>query len=239
MKSFIIVFLSFLVFSMDSKASLIYKTAADTPLVYVKREPKIKLAKPPVLILMHGLGSNEKDLFGLAPQVPDSFLVISLRAPYTYTQDGYAWYSVEFKGNQIIGNEPEMQKSKEKSIKFIDELIAKKQIDPKKVYLGGFSQGAIMSYEIALCKPEKVKGIIVLGGRLPDGISTRIAKKEEIQKLKVFIAHGTEDKRIDFKKAEEANELLKSLGLKPSFNKYACGHSIPNQMWFDAMKWLK
>jgi phospholipase/carboxylesterase len=188
---------------------------------------------------MHGLGSNEKDLFGLAAQIPDSFLVISLRAPYSYTQDGYAWYSVEFKGNQIIGNVPEMQKSKEKILKFISDLETKKLIDPKKIYLGGFSQGAIMSYEIALCKPEKVKGIIVLGGRLPDGLESRIAKKEQLKNLKIFIAHGTEDKRIDFKKAEEANEFLKKLGLKPSFNKYPIGHSISDQMWLDAMNWLK
>jgi phospholipase/carboxylesterase len=65
---------------------------------------------------MHGLGSNEKDLFGLAAQVPDSFLVISLRAPYSYTQDGYAWYSVEFKGNQIIGNVARNAKEQSKNL---------------------------------------------------------------------------------------------------------------------------
>lgn len=239
MKRFIYSLLVFVALSGNSNASIITSCVSDTPLVYVKREPKIKIAKPPVLILMHGLGSNEKDLFGLAAQVPDSFLVISLRAPFTYTQDGYAWYSVEFKGNQIIGNIPEMQKSKAKIVKFIDDLISKKQIDSKKVYLGGFSQGAIMSYEIALCKPEKIKGIIVLGGRLPDGLENRMAKMEQLKNLKIFIAHGKEDKRIDFKKAEEANEFLKKLGLTSTFNKYPIGHSISDQMWLDAMNWLK
>lgn len=236
MKRIIIAFLVFTSIGTYSYASVF---AADTPLVYIKREPKIKIAKPPVLILIHGLGSNEKDLFGLAAQVPDSFLVISLRAPYSYTQDGYAWYSVEFKGNQIIGNVAEMQMSKAKILKFIEDLEAKKLIDTKKIYIGGFSQGAIMSYEIALCKPERVKGIIVLGGRFPDGLENRIAKKEQLKNLRIFIAHGTEDKRIDFKKAEEANEFLKKLGLTPNFNKYPIGHSISDQMWLDAMNWLR
>ncbi|MFY8184922.1 MAG: alpha/beta hydrolase [Bacteroidia bacterium] len=239
MKRIIIAFLVFTSIGTYSYASVFAVSVADTPLVYIKCEPKIKIAKPPVLILMHGLGSNEKDLFGLAAQVPDSFLVISLRAPYSYTQDGYAWYSVKFKGNQNIGNIPEMQKSKEKIITFISDLETKKVIDPKKIYLGGFSQGAIMSYEIALCKPEKVKGIIVLGGRLPDGLESRVAKKEQIKNLKIFIAHGREDKRIDFKKAEEANEYLKKLGLTSKFNKYPIGHSISDQMWMDAMNWLR
>jgi phospholipase/carboxylesterase len=96
-----------------------------------------------------------------------------------------------------------------------------------------------MSYEITLCKPEKVKGLIVLGGGLPDGLESRIAKKEQIKNLKIFIAHGTEDKRIDFKKAEEANEYLKKLGLTPKFNKYPIGYSISDQMWMDAMNWLR
>lgn len=126
MKRIIIAFLVFTSIGTYSYASLFAVSLADTPLVYIKREPKIKIAKPPVLILMHGLGSNEKDLFGLAAQVPDSFLVISLRAPYSYTQDGYAWYSVKFKGNQNIGNIPEMQKSKEKIITFISDLETKK-----------------------------------------------------------------------------------------------------------------
>lgn len=239
MNRIIIALLIFVAIGNSIYASVFTSSVADTSLVYIKREPKIKIAKPPVLILMHGLGSNEKDLFGLAARVPDSFLVISLRAPFSYTQDGYAWYSVEFKGNQIISNVPEMQKSKVKIIKFIDDLDSKKLIDAKKIYLGGFSQGAIMSYEIALCKPEKVKGIIVLGGRLPDGLGSRIAKKEQLKNLKIFIAHGTEDKRIEFKKAEETNEFLKKLGLKPSFNKYPIDHSISDQMWTDAMNWLK
>jgi len=239
MKKISIVLLMVVALAGNVCASVFTVSVADTPLVFIKREPKIKIAKPPVLILMHGLGSNEKDLFGLAAQVPDSFLVISLRAPYLYTQDGFAWYSVEFKGNQIIGNVAEMQKSKAKILKFIDDLEAKRLIDTKKVYLGGFSQGAIMSYEIALCKPEKIKGIIVLGGRLPDGLESRIAKREQLKNLKIFIAHGTEDKRIDFKKAGEANEFLKKLGLIPVFNKYPIGHSISDQMWLDAMNWLK
>lgn len=239
MKRISIALLMFVALAGNVCASIFTVSVADTPLVFIKREPKIKIAKPPVLILMHGLGSNEKDLFGLAAQIPDSFLVISLRAPYSYAQDGYAWYSVEFKGNQIIGNIAEMQKSKAKIIKFIDDLEAKKLIDTKKIYLGGFSQGAIMSYEIALCKPERVKGIIVLGGRLPDGLENRIAKREQLKNLRIFIAHGIEDKRIEFKKAEEANLYLKNLGLTPVFNKYPIGHSISDQMWMDAMNWLK
>lgn len=239
MNRIIVALLIFVAIGNSTYASVFTSSVADTSLVYIKREPKIKIAKPPVLILMHGLGSNEKDLFGLAAQVPDSFLVVSLRAPFSYTQDGYAWYSVEFKGNQIIGNVPEMQKSKAKIIKFIDDLATKKIIDSKRIYLGGFSQGAIMSYEIALCNPEKVKGIIVLGGRLPDGLESRIAKKEQLKNLKIFIAHGTEDKRIEFKKAGEANEFLKKLGLNPIFKKYPIGHSISDQMWLDAMNWLK
>jgi len=241
MKRLSIALLIFVALAGNVCASIFTVSVADTPLVFIKREPKIKIAKPPVLILMHGLGSNEKDLFGLAAQIPDSFLVISLRAPYKHPfgKEVFAWYSIEFSNNEYKIDLSQIEKSKAKIIKFIDDLEAKKLIDTKKIYLGGFSQGAIMSYEIALCKPESVKGIIVLGGRLPDGIENRIAKKEQLKNLRIFIAHGTEDKRIEFKKAEEANLYLKNFGLAPSFNKYPIGHSISDQMWLDAMNWLK
>jgi hypothetical protein len=57
--------------------------ASDTSLVlhYLVREPVVKTAETPVLILLHGVGSNEQDLFSLANRLPDDFLVISARAP--------------------------------------------------------------------------------------------------------------------------------------------------------------
>ena len=50
-------------------------------LEYLVRQPKISIQKPPLLILLHGFGSNEQDLFSFADELPDELLIISARAP--------------------------------------------------------------------------------------------------------------------------------------------------------------
>ena len=85
---------TFILFIVLALPSFAQKTTPS--LYYIFKEPKIKSAKPPVIILMHGIGSNEKDLFSFANQLPDSFLVISLRAPIKLGNDSYGWYHLSF-----------------------------------------------------------------------------------------------------------------------------------------------
>ena len=53
----------------------------DLPLTFLQRPAIATTPHPWLLVLMHGVGSNEQDLFSLAPQIPDRFHVLSLRAP--------------------------------------------------------------------------------------------------------------------------------------------------------------
>ena len=64
----------------------------DLPLGHLLRSADPAVKEPWLLFLLHGVGSNEKDLFGLAPQVPPNFHVISLRAPNTLGPGAYAWF---------------------------------------------------------------------------------------------------------------------------------------------------
>ena len=56
-------------------------------------------ATGPVLILLHGYGSNEHDLISMAPYLDRRFLILSARAPYNYGWNGYAWFEIGFTGN--------------------------------------------------------------------------------------------------------------------------------------------
>lgn len=59
-------------------------------LYYLERPALIKQKQPPLLILLHGYGSNEQDLFSLASQLPDSFTIVSVRAPQNLGKNSYA-----------------------------------------------------------------------------------------------------------------------------------------------------
>ena len=65
-------------------------------LVHLVCEPIVKADTPPLLLLLHGVGSNEDDLFGLAPYLDERFLIISVRAPNTLGPGSYAWFDVDF-----------------------------------------------------------------------------------------------------------------------------------------------
>lgn len=208
-------------------------------LYYIFKEPTIKSAKPPVIILMHGIGSNEKDLFSFANQLPDSFLVISLRAPITLGNDSYAWYHLSYENGKPVTNPKEAEISRLMIIEFINQLKNKHAFNEKRIYLCGFSQGSIMAYSIGLTVPEKIKGIAVMSGRLLEEVKPIIASKEKLKHLNVFISHGTNDGVINVSSAREANTYLKQLGITPTYKEYPGAHTISNAMFTDLVRWLK
>ncbi len=65
-------------------------------LVHLVRQPKNEAGTPPLLLLLHGIGSNEHDLYGLAPFLDERFLIISVRAPNTLGPGSYAWFEADF-----------------------------------------------------------------------------------------------------------------------------------------------
>src|SRR5215216_256137 len=89
----------------------------------------------PTILALHGRGSNEHDLIGLAPHLPSGLLWISPRAPLTLGPDSYEWYRVK-----IIGRpDPEQVTSAVESIDhFIDEILPTYPINPHKLFLLGF-----------------------------------------------------------------------------------------------------
>lgn len=211
----------------------------ETLLHYIVREPKIKQDNPPLLILLHGVGSNEKDLFSFADQLPDNYLVISARAPYEISPGSYAWYEVDFSSGKPVINKEKAEKSRSILVQFINQLKEKHKFDDRRVYLCGFSQGAIMAYSVGLTRPDKIKGIAVLSGRLLEEVKPLIKQSEALSKLKVFISHGTQDNVLPVHYANEASAYLKGLGISPDYKEYPEGHTISSGMLDALAEWLR
>lgn len=203
------------------------------------RQPKIKTAKAPLLILLHGIGSNEEDLFSLAEQLPPQFLVVSARAPLILSPGSYAWFHMDLSTGKRVINEQEAEQSRQLIIKFIDELKAAYSVDVNKIYLCGFSQGGIMSYSVGLTRPDLVHGIAVMSGRLLDEVKPLIAQKDKLKKLHVFVSHGVNDPVLNIPYARTAVAYLKTLGIQPAYKEYPEVHTISREMLSDLVKWLQ
>lgn len=209
----------------------------DLSLKYLVQQPVKKGGRPPLLILLHGYGSNEADLFELRNTFPQQYLVIAPQAPVAIGKDAYQWYSLNSKPDQV----PEhLQVSTAKLKAFISGAIRKYNADPSRVYVAGFSQGAVMSYEVALKSPELVTGIGAWSGRLHLSSRTAISNIAALLKLRIFIGHGTRDERINYQDAVSANAFLKTLKLSPSFHTYnGMAHEINEAELKDFLQWLE
>ena len=191
-----------------------------------------------MLLLLHGVGSNEHDLVQLAPYLDPRFFVVSARAPITLAPGMYAWFEVQLDPVRPIINPQQAEFSRQKLLTFIDEAIETYRIDPLRVYLMGFSQGAIMSFSVGLTHPEKIAGIVAMSGRVLPEIVPHIAAPEALRDLPIFVAHGTEDQVLLIHHGRAARELLQRLPVALTYREYPMGHQISDQSLADIAGWL-
>jgi phospholipase/carboxylesterase len=208
-------------------------------LEYLIREPKIKLDKNPLILLLHGYGSNEQDLFSFASELPDEYYIISARAPYNMQYGSYAWFAINFDADQNKFSDNEQAKaSRDLIAQFIDELLVNYPIDASNVTLVGFSQGTILSYAVALSHPEKVQKVVALSGYVNLDILDENYLQNSFPNLKIFTSHGTVDQVIPVDWGRKAKPFLENLGINVTYKEYPIGHGVSPQNFYDFKNWL-
>jgi phospholipase/carboxylesterase len=209
-------------------------------LEYQVHEPKIIVDKNPLLLLLHGYGSNDSDLFSFASELPDEYYVISARAPYDLQYGSYAWYAINFDADQNkFSDHDQAILSRDLVVRFIEELKVKFPIDSSNITLIGFSQGSILSYSIALSYPNIVQRVGALSGYLNLDINSENYQNNDFSNLKIFASHGTVDQVIPVEWARKTDPILKSLGINSTYKEYPIGHGVSPQNFFDLKDWLQ
>ncbi|MBA4154563.1 MAG: phospholipase [Flavobacterium sp.] len=206
---------------------------------YLVREPKFIQEKNPLLLLLHGYGSNEADLFSFASELPQEYFVISAQAPYDMLYGSYAWYAINFDADENkFSDLNQARQSRDMIADFIDELLEKYPIDATKVSLIGFSQGSILSYAVALSYPTKVSKVVAMSGYLNLEMAIEGFEKNDLSGLKIFASHGTVDQVIPVEWARKTPQLLENFGIDVVYKEYPIGHGVSPQNFFDFRKWL-
>ena len=206
---------------------------------HLVRAPKVILEKNPVIILLHGYGSNEEDLFSFATEIPEEYYVISARAPYDMMYGSYAWYAINFDADENkFSDLDQARSSRDLIVEFIDECIYKYAIDSENVTLLGFSQGAILSSAIALSYPEKITKVAALSGYLNKEIATEDYLKNNVSSVKFFVSHGIVDQVIPIDWARKTKPALENLGIDVVYKEYPIGHGVSPQNFYDFKDWL-
>lgn len=209
-----------------------------TNLHYITRPSNLK-ENAPLLIMCHGYGSDENDLFSFASELPKELFVISLRAPYTMQPYGNAWYAINFDAVKGKWSDNEQAKQSVNLIsEFIDYAFKTYAVNSKNVTLLGFSQGTILSYAVALNYPKKVKNVIALSGYINEDILPKTINESDVSHLNFFCSHGSADQVIPADWARKAPEFLKALKINHVYSEYPVGHGVAPQNFFDLKNWL-
>ena len=209
-------------------------------LEYLIKEPKIKKESNPLLLLLHGYGSNEADLFSFASELPEDYYIVSARAPYDLQYGSYAWYAINFDADENKFSDHEQAKvSRDLIGTFIDELVANYPIDKNSITLIGFSQGAILSYGVALSNPKKIKNVIGLSGYVSEPILKEGFENNDFSTLGVFASHGNVDQVIPIEWARKSDNFLTQTNIAHTYKESPIGHGISPQVFFDFKNWLQ
>ncbi len=213
---------------------------SDLNLEYLVRQPAAKRPHPPVLIMLHGYGSNEQDLFSFAQELPSELLILSVRAPMDMGFGGYAWYSINFEADRDnFSNLTEANRSLDEIDLFLDGMLQKFEPDPNQIFLMGFSQGTILSLAYALNHPGKIKHVIALSGYVNHKLLKTPLEASAYTELDIFASHGSVDQVIPVEWARKTPAFLDKLKIKYDYKEYPVGHGVAPQNFFDLLSWIR
>jgi phospholipase/carboxylesterase len=209
------------------------------PLAYLVREPARRGPKPPpLLLLLHGVGSNEEDLFGLAPYLDGRFLVASARAPFALDYGGYGWFRIEFTPAGLVADTGQARESLALLPGFIDALVERHGADAARVYLAGFSQGAMMTLALLLTRPEKIAGAVAMSGRLPAQVIEREPDDGALANKPILVTHGLYDPVLPVENGRAARDYLSARPVALTYREYPMAHEVSTESLRDVTGWL-
>lgn len=187
----------------------------------------------PGLLLLHGRGADEADLMGLEPALDPRFTVVSARAPFRLGP-GFAWYGMDQIGKP---DDSTLREALGVLHEFVQDLPAAYGLDPGRLYVMGFSQGAVMSAALAMTAPALVRGVVMHSGYVPSSSGLDV-RPEALRDKPFFVAHGVYDEVIPVTFGRRSQEYLQEQGTRLVYNEYPIGHSISEESLYDFSEWL-
>lgn len=194
--------------------------------------------KSPLLLLLHGLGADENDLFGLVPYLDDRFFIASARAPYNLPYGGFGWFELIIGPDDIGVNIKQFEQSRLKILQFIDEIVEEHDLDKNRVFLCGFSQGAMMSMSALFSAPQKFAGVVAMSGRAMPEMLPENKDPDALKDFPIFVTHGLHDPLLPIENGRATRELLENLPVDLKYREYPMAHEISPESLSDVREWL-
>jgi len=193
---------------------------------------------PPLLALLHGIGADEDDLLPLAAHLDPRLEVVSLRAPHRYYA-GHAWFHLDVRpGGELIPDVAQAHATLADLVRWVASAPDRYRTDPRRTFLLGFSQGAMMSLGVLCTTPARLAGVIALSGRSPQGLFDCPADRAEVARVPLLVAHGTLDDVLPITHGRAVRDEFQGLSTDFTYREFPIGHGIsPDELELVA-SWL-
>jgi phospholipase/carboxylesterase len=193
--------------------------------------------QPPLLVLLHGIGTDENDLYPIGDVLDPRFQVASLRAPGTYVM-GHSWFHIDFlPGGRVVPDVAGARRTLADLQRWIAAAPARFGTDPQRTVLLGFSQGAMMSLGIVRTAPELVHAVVALSGRAPGDLFPRTAPADAVAAVPLFIGHGLYDDVLPIAHGRETAQAFAD-SADVTYREYPVAHGITDAELRDVAAWL-
>lgn len=187
-----------------------------------------------ILVLLHGIGSDERDLLSLAPAMPAELTVVSLRAPLAYGP-GYAWFDLMIDEAGMRISDEQALESRLLLIETLERLPAELNMPAAPLWLLGFSQGAMMTFGCLCARPDLLEGaILISGAALP--VFQHSERLED--PCDCLVIHGEADETVPVDEGRKLAARIQALGAPADLRLYDWGHTIGLDAAADIHAWL-
>ncbi|CAN5206257.1 dienelactone hydrolase family protein [soil metagenome] len=195
-------------------------------------EPELAeaLATRPLLLLLHGRGSNERDLFALVPHLPAEAVVVSLRGPSEVGPGSYQWFRPTIVGSPEPGPANEAGAA---ILDWLDELPR-----APKTWVLGFSQGAAMALQLMRLAPRRFDKYVNLSGFTIPG---EMPLDDELLELRppVFWGRDPQEQVVPQFAVERTEEWLPQRSRLTKREYEGIGHAVSGQELLEVTAFLR
>ena len=188
---------------------------------------------PPSLVMLHGYGSNAGDWlqFEHKLQVPGHGRLVFPQGPLRGPNGARGWWWLNLEGHTPPGQRyPDYSTDNPAGLKVASTLVRNLLANvPQPIVLGGFSQGAMLSAEIAFQTDQELAALVLLSGTTVNEAAW-VERFPGRRRLPIFIAHGRQDGVLPFATMERFQARIKATGLDVTWLPFDGGHDIPDQV---------
>ena len=185
----------------------------------------------PLLVLFHGHGGNEETVLRLAPRLSRrNYLAISLRGPEAL--------GTRRDGRPACGWGGDAEAVTDYVLRAVEQTRRTYHVHSERVFLIGLNEGAATAYRAAFALGGRVAGVAALNGITPRSAGTPLFRLDQARRMRVLIAHGTENTRTPFAEAVRDHRLFYAVGADVRLHTYPTTHRVHPDMLRDLNRWV-